>query len=56
MKANGINIGETETGKIQYEINPEAQKSNVGHRSLNAKIYNSKYFGHKIHYVKNKES
>ena len=44
MKTNGINIGETETGKIQYEINPEVQKSNVGHRSLNAKIYSAKHF------------
>ena len=49
-------IGETEIGKILCKINPEAQRSNVGHRSLNAKVYNAKYVGHKIHYDQNKES
>ena len=37
MKAKRINIGETKTGKILCEINPEAQRKrqNVADRSLN---------------------
>ena len=48
MKAKGINISETKTGKILCEINPEAQRKrqNVANRSLNPKVYNAKYFGH----------
>ena len=47
MKAKGINISETKTGKILCEINPEAQRKrqNVANRSLNPKVYNAKYFG-----------
>ena len=52
MKAKGINVGETKIGKILGEINPEAQRKrqNVADRSLNPKVYNAEYFGHKIHY------
>ena len=48
MKVKGINIGETKTGKILCEINPEAQRKrqNVADRSLNPKVYNAKYFRH----------
>ena len=56
MKDKGINIGETKTGKTLCEINPEARRSNVGGSSLNVKVYNAKYFGHKIHYDQNKKS
>ena len=51
MKAKGINVGETKIGKILGEINPEAQRKrqNVAGRSLNPKVYNAEYFGHKIH-------
>ena len=54
MKAKGTNVGETKTGKVLCEINPVAQRKrqNVAGRSLNSKIYNAKYFGHKIHYDK----
>ena len=53
MKVKGTNVDETKTGKT-CEINPVAQRKrqNVVGRSLNSKIYNAKYFGHKIHYDK----
>ena len=38
LKAKGIIIGETKTGKIMCEINPKFQRSNFGGRSLNAKV------------------
>ena len=51
MKAKGINVGEAKIGKILDEINPEAQRKrqNVAGRSLNPKVYNVEYFGHKIY-------
>ena len=57
MKAKGINVGETKIGKILGEINPEAQRKrqNVAVRSLNPKVYNAEYFGHKIHYDQNEK-
>ena len=57
MKAKGINVGETKIGKILGEINPEAQRKrqNVAGRSLNPKVYNAEYFGHKIHYDQNEK-
>ena len=54
MKAKWNNIGGTKTGKTMCE-NLEAQWSNVGGRSLNAKVYNAKYFGQTIHYDQNKK-
>ena len=52
MKAKGIKVGETKTGKILCEINPETQRKrqNVACRLLNPKVCNAKYFGHKFHY------
>ena len=57
MKVKGINVGERKIGKILDEINPEAQKKrqNVAGRSLNPKVYNAEYFGHKIHYDQNEK-
>ena len=57
MKAKGINVVETKTGKKLGEFNPEAQRKrqNVADRSLNPKIYNAEYFGHKIHYHQNEK-
>ena len=57
MKAKGINVVETNTGQKLGEINPEAQRKrqNVAGRSLNPKIYNAEYFGHKIHYDQNEK-
>ena len=39
------------------EIDPEAQRKrqNVAGRSLNPKVYNAEYFGHKIHYDQNEK-
>ena len=50
MKAKGINVGKTKIGTILGEISPEAQTNGqkFTSRSLNPKVYNSKYFGHKI--------
>ena len=52
-----INVGETKIGDIFGEINPEAQRKrqNVAGGSLNPKVYNVQYFGHKIHYDQNAE-
>ena len=57
MKAKGINVGETKIGKILGEINPEAQikMQKVAGRSLNPKVYNAEYFGHKVHYDQNEK-
>ena len=57
MKASGINVGETKTGKILDKINPETQRKteNVADRLLNPKVYNAKYFGHKIYYNQNEK-
>ena len=58
MNTKRINVGETKTGIILCEINPEDQRKrqNVAGRSLNPKVYNTKYFRHKIHYNQNKKS
>ena len=50
MKAKGTNVSETKTGKILYEINPEAQRKrqNAAGHLLNPKVYKAKYFGHKV--------
>ena len=57
MKAKGINVGEKKIGKILGEINPEAQikMQKVAGRSLNPKVYNAEYFGHKVHYDQNEK-
>ena len=57
MKAKGINADETKIGKILCEINPEAERKrkNVAGHSLNLKVYNVEYFGHKIHYNQNEK-
>ena len=57
MRAKGINVGETKIGKILGEINPEAQikRQNVAGCSLNPKVYNAEYFGHKVHYDQNEK-
>ena len=57
MKTKGITVGETKIGKILGEINSEAQRKrqNVAGYSLNPKVYNTEYFGNKIHYDQNEK-
>ena len=57
MKAKGMNVGEIKIGTILDEISLEAQtnRQNVAGHSLNPKVYNSKYFGHKINYDQNEK-
>ena len=55
MNAKGINVSETNIGKILGEMNPEAQRKrhNVASRWLNSKVYNAKFFGLKTYYDQN---
>ena len=54
MKSKGI---ETKIGKVFDEINLEAQRKsqNTASCSLNPKVYNGIYFGHKIYYDQNEK-
>ena len=57
LRSRGICVGETKVGQVLKEIDPSAQKrrKSMAARSLNPKVYNADYFGHKIHYDQNEK-
>lgn len=57
LRSKGIYVGETKVGQILQEIAPIAQqrRKDTAGRSLNPKVYQADYFGHKVHYDQNEK-
>ena len=57
LRSKGVQVGETKVGQILKNIAPAAQhrRKDTAGRSLNPKVYQADYFGHKIHYDQNEK-